>query len=75
MKRKKVHPPYYMIEGYQIIRQITDAFMADALGMAVRTYREKRDGYSDFTLPQAEKIAEILECSKDQIFLTKNVSI
>ena len=70
MKREKVHAPYYLIKGYQIIKQIPDEKMADILGIGVRAYREKRDGYSDFTLQQADLIASTLGQSKGEIFLT-----
>ena len=70
MKREKVHAPYYPIKGYQIIKQIPDEKMAEILEISVRAYREKRDGYGDFTLQQAELIASVLDQPKDKIFLT-----
>ena len=70
MKREKVHAPYYPIKGYQIIKKITDEKMADLLGISVRAYREKRDGYGDFTLQQADLIAATLDQPKTEIFLT-----
>lgn len=66
--RIKKHPTYYKIKGYQIINQISDEKAADALGVCVRTFREKRDGYGDFTLSQGDKLSEILGQSKDVLF-------
>ena len=67
-KRTTIHPAYYKIKGYQIIKQISDEQAAAALGVCVRTYRDKRDGYSDFTLSQSNKLSEILGQSKDVLF-------
>ena len=70
MAREKKHPPYYALKGYQLIKRISDEKMAEILGICVRSYREKRDGYGDFSIPQAQKISETLELPTDKIFLT-----
>lgn len=66
--REKKHPTYYKIKGYQILNQISDEQAAKALGVCVRTFCEKRDGYSDFTLSQGDVLSEILGQSKDVLF-------
>ena len=68
--RKKKHPPYYRIPAYQILRKKTDDEMAKELGICKRTYKEKIEGYSDFSTEQGKKLSSILEVSQDEIFLT-----
>lgn len=67
-KRIKVHPEYFKIKGYQILAQVSDEKAADALGMCTRTYREKRDGYGDFTLEQGRLLSELLGQSQETLF-------
>lgn len=70
MVREKKHPPYYALKGYQLIKRISDERMAEILEICVRSYRDKRDGYSDFSIPQAQKISEVLDLPTEEIFLT-----
>lgn len=72
--RMKKHKKYYRIPAYQILKQKTDDDMARELGICKRTYKEKIEGYSDFTSEQGKQIAAILGVSQDEIFLTENVS-
>lgn len=67
-KRVKIHPAYYKIKGYQILAQVSDEEAASALGICVRTYKEKRDGYSDFSLEQSRLLSELLGQSQDALF-------
>ena len=67
-KREIKHPAYFKIKGYQILNRVTDEDAANYLGVCVRTYREKRDGYGDFTLNQSSKLAELLGQSQETLF-------
>jgi len=67
-KRNKVHPEYFKIKGYQILARVSDEKAADALGICTRTYREKRDGYSDFSLEQGRLLSELLGQSQETLF-------
>lgn len=69
MARK--HERYYAIPAYQILAKKTSKECAAMLGMTERTYWNKVNGYSDFSIPDAEKLAEFLGRKKiDDIFLT-----
>ena len=47
------HGRYYAVKGYQIVARVTDAELAKALGITVRTLQNKRGGRSDFTASEA----------------------
>ena len=49
-------------------KKLTDENMSQKLGMSIRTYRDKVKGYGDFTLTEANKICELLEETKDNLF-------
>lgn len=68
--RFKKHDKYYRIPAYQILNRKTDEEMAKALGICKRTYKEKIEGYSDFTSNQGKELAKIFGVSQDEIFLT-----
>lgn len=68
--RVKKHERYYKIPAYQILSKRTDEEMAKILGICKRTYKEKIEGYSDFTSEQGKKLASIFGVSQDEIFLT-----
>lgn len=68
-KRIKKHPKYYRIPAYQILQKKSDDEMAKALNMCKRSYKEKIEGYSDFTSEQGRTISKILGVSQDEIFL------
>lgn len=44
--------------------------MAEMLGICVRTYKEKIEGYSDFTSEQGKILSAVFGVSQDDIFLT-----
>lgn len=69
-KRKLKHPEYYAIKGYQILFKLSDEEMAKKLKMSVRSYRDKRTGYSDFSISQGDTLSELFQKPKDEIFLT-----
>lgn len=68
--REKKHKKYYRIPAYQILNKKTDEYMANALGICKRTYKEKIEGYSDFSSEQGKQLAVIFGVSQDEIFLT-----
>lgn len=69
-KRKIVHPKYYAIDAYQILAKKTDEYMAKALGISVRTFKEKKTGFSDFKNWEADILVQELNKTKDELFLT-----
>lgn len=69
-KRELIHPKYYAIDAYQILAKKSDEDMADILGISVRTYKDKKTGYLDFSVQQGDTIARVLKRTKDEIFLT-----
>lgn len=68
--RKKKHDPYYAIPAYQILSKKSNTEMAEMLGICVRTYKEKIEGYSDFTSEQGKILSAALGVSQDDIFST-----
>lgn len=68
--REKKHKKYYRIPAYQILSKKTDEEMAASLGMCKRSYKEKIEGYSDFTSEQGKQLSLIFGVSQDEIFLT-----
>ena len=50
--RVKKHKQYYKIPAFQILAKKSDDEMAQILGICKRTYKEKIEGYSDFTSEQ-----------------------
>lgn len=68
--RLKKHKPYYTIPAYQILSRKSDDEMAKILGISKRTYKEKIEGYSDFTSEQGKILAAIFSKTQDEIFLT-----
>lgn len=68
--RVRKHEKYYRIPGYQILSRKTDDEMASMLGMCKRTYKEKIEGYSDFTSEQGRLLSSVFGVSQDEIFLT-----
>lgn len=67
--KSKKHPRYYAIPAYQILAQKSDAEMASALGISIRTYRDKIEGWSDFTNTDGDILSELLGRARDDIFL------
>lgn len=70
----KKHPKYYAIPAYQILAQKTDAEMASLLNISVRTYRDKIEGWSDFSHTDSDILCKVFKKNIEEIFLTKNVS-
>jgi len=68
--REKKHPQYYALVAYQMLEKLTDEFMANFLGVTKRTYKDKVNGYSDFTPAEALALSQLLKKSQDEIFLT-----
>lgn len=68
--KPKKHPRYYAIPAYQILARKSDAEMASALGISIRTYRDKIEGWSDFTNTDGDVLSELLGRARDDIFLT-----
>ena len=68
--RKKKHEKYYKIPAFQILSKQSDDEMAEILGVCKRTYKEKIEGYSDFTSEQGKILSSVFGVSQDDIFLT-----
>ncbi len=68
--RKKKHEKYYKIPAFQILSKKSDDEMAEILGVCKRTYKEKIEGYSDFTSEQGKILSSVFGVSQDDIFLT-----
>ena len=68
--RVKRHEKYYKIPAFQILSRKTDDEMAEILGMCKRTYKEKIEGYSDFTSEQGKILSRVFGVTQDEIFLT-----
>lgn len=68
--RTKKHEKYYCIPAFQILNKKTDDDMAKILGICKRTYKEKIEGYSDFTSEQGKTLSAVFGVSQDEIFLT-----
>ena len=69
-KRKKKHERYYAIPAYQTLSRRSNVEMAEILGVCVRTYKDKIEGYSDFTSEQGKLLSSVLGVSQDDLFLT-----
>ena len=69
-ERTKKHPKYYALPAYQMLSRLTDKQVADHLGICVRTYKDKTNGYSDFTQAEGQMLSVLFGRSKDDIFLT-----
>jgi plasmid maintenance system antidote protein VapI len=69
MARK--HERYYAIPAYQILAKKTSKECAAALGITERTYWNKINGFSDFSIPEAMRLSDFLgRKNLDDIFLT-----
>lgn len=68
--RIKKHKQYYKIPAFQILCKKSDDEMAQILGICKRTYKEKIEGYSDFTSEQGKILSSVFNVSQDEIFST-----
>lgn len=68
--RMKRHERYYAIPAYQTLAKLTDAEVANALGITIRTYKDKINGYYDFSSEQGRTLSRLFGVSQDEIFLT-----
>lgn len=68
--RTKKHKKYYKIPAFQILSKKNDDEMAEILGVCKRTYKEKIEGYSDFTSEQGKILSSVFGVSQDEIFMT-----
>ncbi|MBP1737293.1 MAG: hypothetical protein H6Q60_1174 [Oscillospiraceae bacterium] len=69
-KRKLIHDKYYVIPAYQILSKKSDFDVANVLGITVRTYKDKINGYSDFSISEGRILAGLFERSQADLFLT-----
>lgn len=68
-KRDRKHEPYRALKAYQTLENLTNADIAEKLGMCERTYWEKASGFSDFTVNEGIALSGILHKTLDEIFL------
>ena len=68
--KEKKHPEYYAIKAYEILARKSEQECADKLGVTLRTYQDKKKGYSDFTPCEGSVLADFLNQPMELIFLT-----
>lgn len=68
--RVKKHPQYYAIKAYQLLAKLSDEDMANKLGMSKRTYKDKINGYADFSSAEGIALSNIFNKPQEEIFLT-----
>ena len=66
----KKHPQYIRMGEYQAAVGKSDADMANALGITVRTYRDKINGSSDFHVGELRVLCAILGRTAPEILET-----
>lgn len=66
----KKHPRYIRIREYQAAVGKSDADISDALGITVRTYRDKINGSSDFHVGELRVLCAILGHTAPEILET-----
>ncbi len=68
--RAKKHPQYYALKAYQLLAKLSDDDMAEKLGISKRTYKDKVNGYADFSSAEGIALANIFSKTQAEIFLT-----
>lgn len=64
------HNTYYKIPAYQTLARLSDADVAQALGIRVTTYRDKIRGASDFYVSELVILAQLFGVAVDEIIKT-----
>lgn len=70
MNRKIRHSKYYAIPAYMALEKKSYADCSRYLEISERTFKDKVNGYSDFSAEQGRKLAVFLNRTQDEIFLT-----
>lgn len=70
MARERKHPEYYAIKAYEILARKSEQDCADRLGITLRTYQDKKKGFSDFSQSEGGILADFLNQSMEAIFVT-----
>ena len=68
------HKEYVFLVAYQKQKGLSDIEISRELGITTRTYKNKVKGLSDFTVSEANKLSELLDQTKETLFLTWSVS-
>jgi len=61
------------LKAYRALKNLSQAEVAKALGIAKSTYCNKELGNRKFTLGEVEKLSELLGYSVEEIFFKKDV--
>lgn len=69
MDKRIKHKPYYAIDAYEILAKKSEKDCAKKLGITLRTYQNKKKGYSDFSMVEAEVLSKFLMQPADSLFL------
>lgn len=68
--KKEKHKEYVFLVAYQKQKGLSDIEISRELGITTRTYKNKVKGLSDFTVSEANKLSELLDQTKETLFLT-----
>ena len=69
MPREKSHKPYYMLVAHIKSAGLTVTDVAKTLQISRRTFDNKVNGNSDFTIQESQSIKKLLNKTTDDIFL------
>lgn len=65
---------YVLLKAYQVIKSVDQEEMAKILGITTRTYQNKINGITPFTLDEAKTISDFFGKSIEQIFFANDVN-
>ena len=68
--RKRKHNRYFAIPAYQVLKKLTDKDVANHLGVSTRTYKDKIEGWSEFSLSEGRALSELLTVTQEELFIT-----
>lgn len=57
------------------IKEVKQEDVANILGITLATYCKKENGKSNFTIPEAKKLATFFNCTIEDIFFDETVNI
>lgn len=65
-----------VLKSYRVLHGLTQAGMAENLGISIRAYQNKEQGLTDFKVKEINAIKDMFALTADQleeIFFTQNV--
>lgn len=63
------------LKAFRKLKGLTQADVANELGILYTTYSLKENGKQDFSLPEAKKIADLFNLTIDEVFFSQEVNI